>query len=179
MITPLKELEEIGPNLGFSSLPNPEEAWNLFVVSGSISDSHQCIIVSVFWNGPLEAGGLCINHKIPAEARSREWLNPPSFRVFSIHSFLLQNTQALRILLADSRAQKHFRCQPSRNTGESNTSLMLRLWYEPTCAPQCHRERLPLTCSPTASSGIRKPPWIKLPRWCIFKPCTTEADFGT
>lgn len=51
MITPVKELEKTGPNLEFSSLPNLEEAWNLYFASAGISDSHQGMIATVFWNG--------------------------------------------------------------------------------------------------------------------------------
>lgn len=81
MITPVTKLEKIGPNLGFSSLPNLEEAWNLYFASASISHSYQGMTVSVFWSGPLEVGGLCINNKISAEARIRDWLTPQALQL--------------------------------------------------------------------------------------------------
>lgn len=61
------------------------------------------------------------------------WI-PQASRYLVFSSSFWKIIKYLRILLGDSRAEKHFRCQPGRNTTESTTSLslMLRLWYAAT-----------------------------------------------
>lgn len=128
-----KDLENWVPDLGFSSLPNLEKAWNVYY----LFTEYECIVVSALWNGSVENGRLCVNIEISTNTRIRTrlfHLNPSSLSVFSSLIFLQKNTQARKDFLSRQMAMKHFRCQPSR--GMSETNIFLRVMQGSGLHPQ-------------------------------------------